>query len=243
MATSRMAAASCGPRVSPSRSGCTTSSSQNSARSVPYGVYDIAANAGWVNLGISHDTAAFAVESIRRWWHELGAARYPAATRLADHRRLRRQQRHRACACGSGNCKSWPTNSGSPSPSTICRPAPAVKSTTGAVAVASRWVVGGAFAAPPSVRAGLAPSPVAARQTGHADRPHPAFTRVIKPSRSAGQHDGAARRRGRASRRDTRRDIGDTRCPLVRCVSPTIVEDAVAHTSARPCRSAEPALG
>jgi hypothetical protein len=49
---------------------------------VPYGVYDIAANAGWVNLGISHDTAAFAVESIRRWWHELGAARYPTATRL-----------------------------------------------------------------------------------------------------------------------------------------------------------------
>jgi hypothetical protein len=48
----------------------------------PYGVYDVAANHGWVNLGISHDTAAFAVESIRRWWHEIGAARYPAATRL-----------------------------------------------------------------------------------------------------------------------------------------------------------------
>ena len=48
----------------------------------PYGVYDIAANTGWVNLGITHDTAAFAVESIRRWWHACGAARYPAATRL-----------------------------------------------------------------------------------------------------------------------------------------------------------------
>ena len=48
----------------------------------PYGVYDIAANDGWVNLGISHDTAAFAVESIRRWWYALGAARYPTATRL-----------------------------------------------------------------------------------------------------------------------------------------------------------------
>src|SRR5580704_18060713 len=35
----------------------------------PYGVYDVAANDGWVNLGISHDTAAFAVASIRRWWH------------------------------------------------------------------------------------------------------------------------------------------------------------------------------
>ena len=51
-------------------------------KAVPYGVYDIAANAGWVNLGINHDTAAFAVESIRRWWHELGTARYPTATRL-----------------------------------------------------------------------------------------------------------------------------------------------------------------
>ena len=51
-------------------------------KAVPYGVYDIAANAGWVNLGINHDTAAFAVESIRRWWRELGAARYPTATRL-----------------------------------------------------------------------------------------------------------------------------------------------------------------
>jgi hypothetical protein len=40
----------------------------------PYGVYDIAANAGWINLGIDHDTAAFAVESIRRWWQELGKA-------------------------------------------------------------------------------------------------------------------------------------------------------------------------
>ena len=48
----------------------------------PYGVYDIAANAGWINLGITHDTAAFAVESIRRWWHELGEARYPHAKQL-----------------------------------------------------------------------------------------------------------------------------------------------------------------
>jgi hypothetical protein len=51
-------------------------------KAVPYGIYDIADNVGWVNLGISHDTAAFAVQSIRRWWHELGAKRYPIATRL-----------------------------------------------------------------------------------------------------------------------------------------------------------------
>jgi hypothetical protein len=37
-------------------------------RAVPYGVYDLAANAGWVSVGIDHDTATFAVNSIRRWW-------------------------------------------------------------------------------------------------------------------------------------------------------------------------------
>jgi len=48
----------------------------------PYGVYDLAANAGWVTVGIDHDTAAFAVASIRRWWQEAGQARYPSAPRL-----------------------------------------------------------------------------------------------------------------------------------------------------------------
>ena len=48
----------------------------------PYGVYHIAANHGWVSVGIDADTAAFAVESIRRWWYKLGQARYPGATCL-----------------------------------------------------------------------------------------------------------------------------------------------------------------
>jgi len=48
----------------------------------PYGVYDLAANAGWVNVGIDHDTATFAVASIRRWWQGAGRTRYPAAQRL-----------------------------------------------------------------------------------------------------------------------------------------------------------------
>ena len=48
----------------------------------PYGVYDIAANKGWVNVGIDGDTAAFAVESIRRWWFRLGRSRYPTAKSL-----------------------------------------------------------------------------------------------------------------------------------------------------------------
>ena len=51
-------------------------------RAVPYGVYDLAANAGWVSVGIDHDTAAFAVASIRRWWLSAGRARYPDARRL-----------------------------------------------------------------------------------------------------------------------------------------------------------------
>ncbi len=51
-------------------------------RATPYGVYDVAANAGWVNVGLDHDTAAFAVESIRRWWEGAGRARYPNTQRL-----------------------------------------------------------------------------------------------------------------------------------------------------------------
>jgi hypothetical protein len=49
---------------------------------IPYGVYDLAANAGWVNVGIDHDTAEFAVESIRRWWGHMGQERYPVAKKL-----------------------------------------------------------------------------------------------------------------------------------------------------------------
>jgi len=48
----------------------------------PYGVYDLAANQGWVSVGIDHDTAEFAVESIRRWWREMGIPLYPKAQRL-----------------------------------------------------------------------------------------------------------------------------------------------------------------
>ncbi len=48
----------------------------------PYGVYDMFANTGWVNVGISHDTAEFAVESIRRWWYEMGKYLYKHATDL-----------------------------------------------------------------------------------------------------------------------------------------------------------------
>ena len=51
-------------------------------RAVPYGIYDLAANAGWVSVGMSSDTAAFAVQTIRRWWQEVGRMRYPDAKHL-----------------------------------------------------------------------------------------------------------------------------------------------------------------
>ncbi len=51
-------------------------------RAAPYGVYDIAANAGWVSVGIDHDTGAFAVNAIRSWWKLMGRERYPDASTL-----------------------------------------------------------------------------------------------------------------------------------------------------------------
>ena len=51
-------------------------------KAVPYGVYDLANNEAWVSVGIGHDTAEFAVASIRRWWKRLGKKRYPSAKRL-----------------------------------------------------------------------------------------------------------------------------------------------------------------
>jgi hypothetical protein len=51
-------------------------------RAAPYGVYDVTQNAGWVSVGVDHDTAAFAAQSIRRWWESMGNEAYPQATRL-----------------------------------------------------------------------------------------------------------------------------------------------------------------
>jgi hypothetical protein len=51
-------------------------------KAIPYGVYDVAANQGWVSVGIDHETAAFAVASIRQWWQQMGRSRYPTATEL-----------------------------------------------------------------------------------------------------------------------------------------------------------------
>jgi hypothetical protein len=68
-------------------------------KAIPYGVYDLHANAGWVTIGSDHDTAAFAVTTIQHWWERMGKALYPTATRLL------------ICADGGGSnssrCKLW----------------------------------------------------------------------------------------------------------------------------------------
>ncbi len=51
-------------------------------RANPYGIYDVASNTGWVSVGTDHDTASFAVETIRRWWKMMGTLRYPKASKL-----------------------------------------------------------------------------------------------------------------------------------------------------------------
>lgn len=49
---------------------------------IPYGVYDLSTNSGWVSVGIDHDTAQFATETLRRWWRRMGVAAYPEAEKL-----------------------------------------------------------------------------------------------------------------------------------------------------------------
>jgi len=67
----------------------------------PYGVYDVANDDGWVSVGTDHDTAAFAVETIRRWFHQVGAQAYPGASKLL------------VCADGGGSTgyrlRAWKT--------------------------------------------------------------------------------------------------------------------------------------
>jgi Rhodopirellula transposase DDE domain len=51
-------------------------------KAIPYGVYDVAADQGWISVGVDHDTARFAAEALRRWWEEMGSKRYPEAREL-----------------------------------------------------------------------------------------------------------------------------------------------------------------
>ena len=59
-------------------------------KAIPYGVYDIGADEGWVSVGVDHETSAFAVNTLRTWWNSMGKARYPKAQAVdADRRRWR----------------------------------------------------------------------------------------------------------------------------------------------------------
>jgi hypothetical protein len=55
---------------------------RQNGKAIPYGIYDVTADTGWVTVGTDHDTAAFAVASIRRWWHARGSSDYPHASRV-----------------------------------------------------------------------------------------------------------------------------------------------------------------
>jgi len=70
------------PEGSPTRVGVHDFPDPEMGKAIPYGVLDVGANEGWVNVGDDHDTPAFAVASIARWWERMGRARYPDATAL-----------------------------------------------------------------------------------------------------------------------------------------------------------------
>ncbi|MEI2697564.1 MAG: ISAzo13 family transposase [Microthrixaceae bacterium] len=70
------------PQGEPTRVGVHDFPDPEMGKAIPYGVLDIGANEGWVNVGDHHDTPAFAVASIARWWERMGKARYPDATHL-----------------------------------------------------------------------------------------------------------------------------------------------------------------
>ncbi|WSA05499.1 ISAzo13 family transposase (plasmid) [Streptomyces sp. NBC_00841] len=70
------------PSGNPIKVDCHTFITSDQPVVIPFGIYDIAHNSGWVNVGTDHDTSEFAVESIRRWWQHRGQADHPDATRL-----------------------------------------------------------------------------------------------------------------------------------------------------------------
>jgi hypothetical protein len=70
------------PAGEPERVGVHDFPDQELGKAIPYGIYDLGANAGWVSVGTDHDTAAFAVATLRRWWQQAGRALYPNADRL-----------------------------------------------------------------------------------------------------------------------------------------------------------------
>jgi hypothetical protein len=70
------------PAASPTRVNVHDFVDPEQGRAIPYGIYDVANDEGWVSVGDTADTSEFAVNSIRSWWRQMGAARFPDATRL-----------------------------------------------------------------------------------------------------------------------------------------------------------------
>ena len=70
------------PKGRPERTDVHDFPDKDVPKAIPYGVLDVWANEGWMSVGDDHDTGAFAVNAIRRWWEEMGAERYPKARRL-----------------------------------------------------------------------------------------------------------------------------------------------------------------
>jgi hypothetical protein len=79
-------------------------------KAIPYGVYDIVHNQGWVSVGIDHDTAQFATHSIRRWWSEMGQERFPRPANCSSRRTVGGATGI-GRGCGRCRCRPWPTNS------------------------------------------------------------------------------------------------------------------------------------
>jgi hypothetical protein len=172
---------------------------------VPYGVYDIAANAGWVNLGVTHDTAAFAVESIRRWWHGYGAARYPAATRLLI-----------TADCGGSNgvrVRLWKRELQVLADElgvtiTVCHLPPGTSSRVEVWRSCCRLniSVSTPFVWRCLTGSAVAPFPHPAHRTGQADLPHPALGQDVTPSPTTGRDQAGSGVRARSARKGARVD-------------------------------------
>jgi Rhodopirellula transposase DDE domain len=106
---------------------------------VPHGIYDPTTNVGWVSVGITHDTAEFAVQSIRTWLDRIGRPRY-AGMRELMIRRTAAGPTARARGCGRSSCRSWPTRSPRRSRSATILPAHrnGTRSSTGCSATSRR---------------------------------------------------------------------------------------------------------
>jgi Rhodopirellula transposase DDE domain len=157
---------------------------------IPYGVYDVAANAGFVNVGIDHDAPAFAAGSIRRWWQETGAGRYPGARRLLitydaggsnDHRKRAWKAELAKLAAGTGleiTCCHFPPGT-SPAPPSGTRSSTGCSATSPAPGGPGRW---------PATRSSSTPSPRPAPPPGSPSPPPstPGTTPVVVEYWAAG---------------------------------------------------------